>query len=211
MHWLHAQGPSSNGEGVERQAPEDFLVLVVPAQAAQQRQQSRNRCAVGLRAIAVAAARQRFKACKPLAVAATAGAELALSCSSVPCRTLKPARVRGSCYRCQLPSSIAVASASLAGARGWDQPASTQVSGSTAGSCSRLRRGSRKNVAAEAPDSRCPQRCRVLPGLALLQLLVGRHQVWYVADGGLCQVCKLLQQGAAPQRQPAALGGNRQH
>ncbi len=46
----------SDGEGVEHQAPVDFLVLVVPGQAPQPRQQRRNRCAVGLSAGAVAVA-----------------------------------------------------------------------------------------------------------------------------------------------------------
>jgi hypothetical protein len=68
----------SDGEGVERQAPEDFLVLVDPGQAPQVRQQRCNRRAVGLRAGAVAAARQRFKTCKPLLPLLMQAAELQL-------------------------------------------------------------------------------------------------------------------------------------
>ena len=82
--------------------------------------------------------------------------------------------------------------------------------------------------AAEGIEEKCgcrgakqplPQRCCILSGLALLQLLMGSHQVWYVADGGLCQVCKPLvqaaaagelQQGVAPQRHPAAPGARLQ-
>ena len=68
----------SDGEGVEHQASVDFLVLVVPGQAPQPWQQRRNRRAVGLRAVAIATACQRFKGCKPLLSLLLQAAELQL-------------------------------------------------------------------------------------------------------------------------------------